>query len=66
MLKRISEAISQSNIVENLLASETYRSHRSFCNFSALKTAIADYFHGFSPFEGGLFKQLISRRTKNN
>jgi hypothetical protein len=34
MLKRLSEAISQSNIENNSLASETHGSHHSSCNFS--------------------------------
>ena len=34
MLKRLSEAISQSNIESNPLASETHGSHHSSCNFN--------------------------------
>jgi hypothetical protein len=33
MLKRLSEAISQSNIEIDSLASETHCPHHSFCNF---------------------------------
>ena len=35
MLKRLSEAISQSNIESNPLASETHCSQHSSCNFNA-------------------------------
>jgi hypothetical protein len=34
MLKRLSEAISQSNIKSDLLASETYCPNHSSCNFT--------------------------------
>jgi len=51
MLKRISEAISQSNILENLPAYETHRSRHSLCNFSWLKIVVADCFHSYSPSE---------------
>ena len=40
MLKRLSEAISQSNIESDLLASETYCSRHSSCNFSPKQDVI--------------------------
>jgi hypothetical protein len=40
MLKRLSEAISQSNIERDLLASETYCPHHSSCNFNPKENVI--------------------------
>ena len=45
MLKRLSEAISQSNIESNSLASETYCSHHSSCNFSPKQIVAVQTLH---------------------